>query len=132
MCPDIERFIGQLEEAEDAVSGWAARVSVAWDDAVLMEHLNKTKPRVTAQLANTHSPHSSRLYLDTYGEEPVYYKLNGYDVDIFPSESRTIHSWGESQWYILDILSVKNKHKLQNSVPLKFHVHMFNFWINWT
>lgn len=41
MCPDVERLIGQLEEAEDAVGGWAAGVSVAGDDAVLMENLEK-------------------------------------------------------------------------------------------
>lgn len=39
MGPDVERLIGQLEQAEDAVSGRAARVSVAGDDAVLMKNL---------------------------------------------------------------------------------------------
>lgn len=41
MGPDVERLIGQLEEAQDAVGGRAARVSVAGDDAVLMENLEK-------------------------------------------------------------------------------------------
>lgn len=41
--PDVERLIGQLEEAQDAVGGRAARVSVAGDDAVLMENLEKKK-----------------------------------------------------------------------------------------
>lgn len=41
MGPDVERLIGQLEEAQDAVCGWAAGVSVAGDDAVLMENLEK-------------------------------------------------------------------------------------------
>lgn len=39
--PYVEGLIGQLEEAQDAVSGWAAGVSVARDDAVLMENLEK-------------------------------------------------------------------------------------------
>lgn len=39
--PDVERLIGQLEEAQDAVSGWTAGVSVAGDDAVLMENLEE-------------------------------------------------------------------------------------------
>lgn len=37
--PDVERLIGQLEQAQDAVDGWAAGVSVPRDDAVLMEDL---------------------------------------------------------------------------------------------
>ena len=41
MCPDVERLIGQLEEAQDAVGGWAVGVSVAGDDAVLMENLKE-------------------------------------------------------------------------------------------
>lgn len=41
MGPDVERLIGQLEQAEDAVSGRAARVSIPGDDAVLMKNLVK-------------------------------------------------------------------------------------------
>lgn len=37
--PDVEGLIGQLEEAQDAVGGRAAGVSVAGDDAVLVENL---------------------------------------------------------------------------------------------
>lgn len=39
MGPDVEGLIGQLEEAQDAVGGRAAGVSVAGDDAVLVENL---------------------------------------------------------------------------------------------
>lgn len=39
--PYVEGLIGQLKEAQDAVSGWAAWVSVARDDAVFMENLEK-------------------------------------------------------------------------------------------
>lgn len=39
--PDVEGLIGELEEAEDAVGGRAARVSVAGDDAVLVENLHE-------------------------------------------------------------------------------------------
>lgn len=48
--PYVEGLIGQLEEAQDAVSGWAAGVSVARDDAVLMENLEKRKLLVRPQL----------------------------------------------------------------------------------
>lgn len=41
MGPDVERLIGQLEQAQDAVGGWAAGVSVPRDNAVLMENLEK-------------------------------------------------------------------------------------------
>lgn len=41
--PDVEGLIGELEEAEDAVGGWAARVSVPRDDAVLVENLQEEK-----------------------------------------------------------------------------------------
>lgn len=37
--PYVERLIGQLEEAQDAISCRAAWVAIARDDAVLMEHL---------------------------------------------------------------------------------------------
>lgn len=40
--PDVKRLIGQLEEAQDAVSGRAAGGSVPRDDAVLMENLEKS------------------------------------------------------------------------------------------
>lgn len=43
MGPDVEGLIGELKEAEDAISGWTARVSVAGDDAVLMENLRVKK-----------------------------------------------------------------------------------------
>lgn len=39
MCPDVEGLIGHLEEAEDAGSGGTLWVSVAKEDALLMEHL---------------------------------------------------------------------------------------------
>lgn len=41
MGPDVEGLIGELEEAEDAVSGRAAGVSVPRHDTVLMENLKK-------------------------------------------------------------------------------------------
>lgn len=51
--PDVERLIGQLEEAQDAVGGRAARVSVAGDDAVLMENLeNKKKSCLVLSLSD--------------------------------------------------------------------------------
>lgn len=37
--PDVEGLIGELEEAPDAICGWAAGVSVPWDDAILMKNL---------------------------------------------------------------------------------------------
>lgn len=49
MGPYVEGLIGQLEEAQDAVSGWAAGVSVARDDAVLMENLEKRKLFISPQ-----------------------------------------------------------------------------------
>lgn len=53
MGPDVERLIGQLEEAQDAVGGRAARVSVAGDDAVLMENLeNKKKSCLVLSLSD--------------------------------------------------------------------------------
>lgn len=39
--PDVERLVGHLEEAEDAVGGRAAWMPVAGDDAVLMENLER-------------------------------------------------------------------------------------------
>lgn len=39
MRPDVEGLIGHLEEAEDAGSGGTLWVSVAKEDALLMEHL---------------------------------------------------------------------------------------------
>ena len=50
MCPDVKRLIGQLEQAQDAVSGWAAGVSVPGDDAVLMENLKKGNTSVSLEL----------------------------------------------------------------------------------
>lgn len=41
--PDVERLIGQLEQAQDAVCCWAARVSVPWNDAIFMENLKTEK-----------------------------------------------------------------------------------------
>lgn len=41
MGPDIERLIGHLEEAQDAVGGWAPGVPVPSNNAVLMENLKK-------------------------------------------------------------------------------------------
>lgn len=41
MCPDVERFVGHLEEAEDAVCGRAARVTVPGHDGVLVEDLQE-------------------------------------------------------------------------------------------
>lgn len=43
MSPDVNGLIGQLKEAQDAVSGWAVVVTVAGDNAVLMENLKKKK-----------------------------------------------------------------------------------------
>ena len=43
MGPDVERLIGQLEEAEDAVGCRTPRVSVPRNDAVLMENLKTEK-----------------------------------------------------------------------------------------
>lgn len=37
--PDVEGLVGELEEAQDAVCGRAAGVSVPRDDAVLVENL---------------------------------------------------------------------------------------------
>lgn len=39
MGPDVDRLVGHLEAAEDAVQRRALRVPVARDDAVLPEHL---------------------------------------------------------------------------------------------
>ena len=39
VSPDVERLIGQLEQAEDTVSGGAARMAVPRYDAILVEHL---------------------------------------------------------------------------------------------
>lgn len=39
MSPDVEGLVGHLEKAEDAGSGGTLWVSVAKDDALLMEHL---------------------------------------------------------------------------------------------
>lgn len=50
MGPYVEGLIGQLEEAQDAVSGWAAGVSVARDDAVLMENLEKENSSLVLSL----------------------------------------------------------------------------------
>lgn len=50
MGPYVEGLIGQLEEAQDAVSGWAVRVSVARDDAVLMENLEKKNSSLVLSL----------------------------------------------------------------------------------
>lgn len=41
--PDVDRLIGHLEAAEDAVEGRAAGVTVARDDAVLPEHLRANR-----------------------------------------------------------------------------------------
>lgn len=38
--PDVDRLVGHLEAAEDAVQRRALRMAVAGDDAVLPEHLN--------------------------------------------------------------------------------------------
>ena len=57
--PYVECLIGQLEEAQDAVSCRAARVAIARDDAVLMEHL-EIKPYYLL-LANTQ-------YTNSFGE----------------------------------------------------------------
>lgn len=48
--PYVEGLIGQLKEAQDAVSGWAAWVSVARDDAVFMENLEKENSWFIPQL----------------------------------------------------------------------------------
>lgn len=48
MGPDIERLIGHLEEAQDAVGGWAPGVPVPSNNAVLMENLNKETLAVNA------------------------------------------------------------------------------------
>lgn len=45
MGPDVEGLIGELEETEDAIGGWAARVPVAGDDAVLVENLRVEKKK---------------------------------------------------------------------------------------
>lgn len=39
MRPDVEGLIGHLEKAEDTGSGGTLWVSVAKEDALLMEHL---------------------------------------------------------------------------------------------
>lgn len=39
VSPDVEGLVGHLEKAEDAGSGGTLWVSVAKDDALLMEHL---------------------------------------------------------------------------------------------
>lgn len=39
MGPDVDRLVGHLEAAENAVQRRALRVPVARDDAVLPEHL---------------------------------------------------------------------------------------------
>lgn len=39
MRPDVEGLVGHLEEAEDAGSGRTLWVSVAEEDALLVEHL---------------------------------------------------------------------------------------------
>lgn len=36
--PDVERLIGQLKQAEDAISGGAAGMTVPRDDAIFMVH----------------------------------------------------------------------------------------------
>lgn len=41
--PDVEGLVGELEEAQDAIFGGAAGVSVPWDDAVLVENLQDRK-----------------------------------------------------------------------------------------
>lgn len=46
--PDIERLIGHLEEAQDAVGGWAPGVPVPRNNAVLMENLNEETLAVSA------------------------------------------------------------------------------------
>lgn len=47
--PDIERLIGHLEKAQDAVGGWAAGVPVPRNNAVLMENLSKETRAVSTQ-----------------------------------------------------------------------------------
>lgn len=42
--PYVEGLVGELEEAQDAVRGRAAGVSVAGDDAVLVENLQRRNP----------------------------------------------------------------------------------------
>lgn len=46
MGPDVECLIGELEQAEDTVCGWAARMTVPVDDAFFMENLKGEKPRL--------------------------------------------------------------------------------------
>lgn len=41
MGPDVDRLVGHLEAAEDAVQRRALRVPVPRDDAVLSEHLGE-------------------------------------------------------------------------------------------
>lgn len=42
MRPDIESLIGELEEAEEAVSSRAARVTISRDNTVLLKVLQST------------------------------------------------------------------------------------------
>lgn len=42
--PDVERLVVHLEAAENAVQGWALRVTVPRDDAVLPKHLRIKQP----------------------------------------------------------------------------------------
>lgn len=59
--PDVECLIGQLEEAPDAVSGRAAGVSVARDDAVLMENLERDNVRLAVFLVQDRGPHQPQV-----------------------------------------------------------------------
>lgn len=43
VSPDVESLIGHLEKAEETGSGGALRVSVAEEDALLVEHLHGGK-----------------------------------------------------------------------------------------
>lgn len=59
--PDVERLIGLLEEAEDAVCRGAPGVSVPRNDAVLMETL-KTKRKLKSS-ASSHFDKSENVSL---------------------------------------------------------------------
>lgn len=42
MCPDIESLVGELEQAQDAISSRATRVTIPRDNTVLLEGLQST------------------------------------------------------------------------------------------